>query len=65
MKQNQTDSCGHCGGKRAYSQMTLHADHRYYGRCCITIVNGELAAAMAENKWDHEFDARPNQWWPS
>lgn len=59
-----TTSCAGCNRKLPFTRMVLHTDHRYYGQCCIRSVNGELAAAMEENKWDHEFDSRPNKWWP-
>lgn len=44
--------------------MVLHTDHRYYDRACLSYVDGSLADALAENKWDHESDPRPNAWWP-
>lgn len=63
-KQEPSGKCAGCNQKRPYARMTLHTG-LYYDANCLRYVNGELEQAMAENKWDHEFDPRPNQWWPA
>ena len=63
-RQEYRHHCAYCGKGFPWARITLQ-DGRPYCGDCIRYVNGDLAAAMAENKWDHEFDPRPNAWWPA
>lgn len=55
--------CAGCGKGFTWAKIELHQGRPYCG-WCIGLVDGTVAAALAENKWDHEFDPRPNSWWP-